>query len=71
MNGQMMTIARYLAREAVKREMYAQGIKLREVEAGELSRAANRYVEDPSGDHRAGHCTILGLCEERRNQTPT
>jgi len=46
MNGAVMTIARYFAREAVKRELYSQGIKLREVEAVELSRAANRYVED-------------------------
>jgi len=57
MNGAVMTIARYFAREAVKREMYAQGIKLREVEAGELGRAANRYVE--------GHPEIIELATAR------
>jgi len=46
MNGAVMTLARWHAREAVKKELYAQGIKLREVEACELSRAANRYVDD-------------------------
>ena len=58
MNGAVMTIARYFAREAVKREMYAQGIKLREVEAGELGRAANRYVE--------GHPEIIELATAPR-----
>jgi hypothetical protein len=46
MNGQVWTLARWHAREAVKQELYAQGIKLREVEASEISRAANRYVDD-------------------------
>ena len=46
MNGAVMTLARWHAREAVKKELYAQGIKLAHVEASEISRAANRYVED-------------------------
>jgi hypothetical protein len=46
MNGAVMTLARWHARQAVKKEMYAKGIKLREVEASEISRAANRYVDE-------------------------
>ena len=44
MNGAVMTIAKYSAREAVKRELRAQAIKLQTVEASELSRAANDYL---------------------------
>jgi hypothetical protein len=41
-----MTIARYYARGAVKRELRSRGIKLVHVEAGEITRAANQYIED-------------------------
>ena len=46
MNGAVMTLARWHARQAVKRELYAQGIKLAHVESCEITRAANQYVED-------------------------
>jgi hypothetical protein len=46
MNGAVMTLARYRARETIKRELRAQGIKLASVESCEITRAANRYVED-------------------------
>ena len=46
MNGAVMIIARYHAREAVTRELRAQGIKLIHVEACEITRAANQYVDD-------------------------
>ena len=46
MNGAVMTLARYYARQAVKRELYAQGIKLASVECCEITRTANRYVDD-------------------------
>ena len=46
MNGAVMTLARWHAREAVKAQSRAQGIKLIHVEAGEISRAANQYVDD-------------------------
>jgi hypothetical protein len=46
MIGAVMTIARYPAREAVKAQLRAQGIKLIYVESCEPTRAANRYVED-------------------------
>ena len=57
MNGAVMTLARWYARQAVKRELYAQGIKLACVEASEITRAANRYVED--------HPEIIAFAEER------
>jgi len=44
--GAEMTIARYYARGAVKRELRSRGIKLVHVEAGEITRAANQYIED-------------------------
>jgi hypothetical protein len=46
MNGAVMTLARWYARQAVKRELYAQGIKLASVEASEITRAANRYIDN-------------------------
>ena len=46
MNGSEMVLARYYAREAVKRELYSQGIKLVHVEAGEITRAANVYLDN-------------------------
>ena len=41
-----MTLARYHARETIKRELKAQGIKLASVESCEITRAANRYIDD-------------------------
>ena len=46
MNGAVMTLARWHARQAVKRQLYAQGIKLQSVESREITLAANRYVEE-------------------------
>jgi hypothetical protein len=46
MNGAVMTLARYHARETIKRELKAQGTKLASVESCEITRAANRYIED-------------------------
>ena len=46
MYGAVMTLARWHARQEIKRQLYAQGIKLTHVEAGEITIAANRYIED-------------------------
>jgi hypothetical protein len=46
MNGAVMTLARWHARQAVKRQLYAQGIKLQSVESCEITIAANQYVVD-------------------------
>jgi hypothetical protein len=46
MNGAVMTLARYHARQTIKRQLLAQGLKLSHVEAGEITRAANQYVDD-------------------------
>ena len=56
MNGAVMTLARWHARQAVKRELYAQGFKLAHYEASELTRKANRYIED--------HPEIVALASE-------
>ena len=57
MNAAVMTIARYHAREAVKQELRSKGIKLQQVEASEISRAANRYIDD--------HPEIIAFASER------
>ena len=57
MRGAEMTIARYYAREAVKRELRSRGIKLQHVEAGEITRAANQYIVD--------HPEIIAFASER------
>jgi len=46
MNGAVMTLARYHARETIKRELRAQGLKLAHYEASELTRKTNAYIED-------------------------
>jgi hypothetical protein len=46
MMGAVMTLARWNAKQVIKRQLYAQGIKLASVEACEITRAANRYIED-------------------------
>jgi hypothetical protein len=57
MTGAEFTIARYYARQAVKRELQAQGIKLAHVEACEIVRAANQYIDD--------HPEIIAFASER------
>ena len=57
MTGAEMTLARYYAREAIKRELKGQGINLSHVEGCEITRAANQYVED--------HPEIIAFATER------
>jgi hypothetical protein len=46
MNGAVFTLARWEARQIIKRQLYDQGVKLQTVESREISIAANRYVDD-------------------------
>ena len=57
MLGAVMTLARYEARQIIKRQLYAKGIKLAHVESCEITIAANRYIED--------HPEVLVLATER------
>jgi hypothetical protein len=57
MTGAEMTLARYYAREAVKRKLRSQGIKLQRVEAREITVAANQYIDD--------HPEIIAFASER------
>jgi hypothetical protein len=57
MTGAEFTLARYYAREAIKKELRAQGIKLYHVEASEITRKANDYITD--------HPEIIALASER------
>jgi hypothetical protein len=73
MSGAVMTIARYFAREAVKQELRSKGIKLQLVEAGEISRAANRYVDDhpeiiAMATARYEDCVKRGVLKPPRNR---
>jgi hypothetical protein len=59
MTGAEWTLARWHARKAVKQELLGQGLKLSHVEASEISRKANQYIED--------HPEVLALaCESYR-----
>jgi hypothetical protein len=55
--GAEFTIARWYARRAVKQELLAQGLKLSHVEAGEISRAANVYLDN--------HPELIAFATER------
>jgi len=73
MNGPVMTIARYHAREAVKQELRSQGIKLQQVEAGEISRAAIVYLDNypeliTFATERYWDCVKRGLLKPPRNR---
>jgi hypothetical protein len=57
MTGAEMTLARYYARQAIKRELLAQGLKLSHVEASEITKAANQYIDD--------HPEIIAFASER------
>ena len=46
MYGAVMTLARYEARQIIKRQLYAKGIKLAHVESREITIAANQYIDD-------------------------
>jgi hypothetical protein len=55
--AQVMTLARYYAKQAVKAQWLGQGIKLVHVEANELSRAANVYL--------GNHPELIAFATER------
>jgi len=57
MNGAVMTLARWYATKAIKRQLYEQGIKLQHVESCEITKAANQYIED--------HPEIIAFATER------
>ena len=57
MTGAEWTLARYYAKQAVKRELQAQGIKLAHVEACVIVRAANQYIDD--------HPELIAFATER------
>jgi hypothetical protein len=57
MTGAEWTLTRYYAKQAVKRELQAQGIKLSHVEACEIIRSANQYIVD--------HPEIIAFASER------
>jgi hypothetical protein len=57
MNGATMTLARYYAKQAVKEQWRAAGLKLQNFEASELSRAANAHLDN--------HPELIAIATER------
>ena len=57
MTGATMTLARYYAKQAVKEQLRAAGLKLHDFEASELARAANAYLDD--------HPELIAFASER------
>jgi hypothetical protein len=57
MNGAEWTLARHYARQAVKRELLGQGLKLSHIEPCEITAAANKYIDD--------HPEIIAFATER------
>ena len=56
MNGAVMTIARWHARQTIKKELLSQGLKLSHIEACEITIAANQYIDD--------HPEVIALASE-------
>jgi hypothetical protein len=56
-NGAVMTLARWEARQIIKRQLYAKGIKLATVESREITIAATQYVDQ--------HPEVIALATER------
>ena len=72
--GQVMTLARYYAQQAIKRELQAQAIKLVHVEASEIARAAIQYIDDHPeiisfATARCEDCVKRGLLKPPRNRS--
>ena len=70
MNGAVMTLARYHARQVIKRELYAQGIKLAHIEACEITRKANQYIEDHPEIVAFATEQLPQSCRKRPTATP-
>ena len=57
MKGAVFTLARYEARQIIRRQLKDQGIKLATVESREITIAANKYIDD--------HPEVIALATER------
>ena len=57
MHGAVMTLSSMGRKAIIKRQLYAQGIKLQSVESREITIAANKYVDD--------HPEVIALATER------
>ena len=73
MTGAEFTIARYYARQAIKRELLGQGLKLSHLEASEITRKANQYIDDHPelitfATERYQDCVKRGYLKPPRNQ---
>jgi hypothetical protein len=66
MNGGEVTLARYYAKRAVKAQWRAAGLKPEYIEASELHRAANTYLDQHPAELIAKACAAL----ERFAQKP-
>jgi hypothetical protein len=46
LHAAIIAIARYEARQIIKKQLYAKGTKLQSVESSEITIAADQYIED-------------------------
>ena len=60
MDGAVMTLARWHARQAITKELLAQGLKLSHIEARDITIAANRYIDE--------HPEVIALAAEKLPQ---
>jgi hypothetical protein len=69
MNGAVMTLARYYGRQAVKRELLAQGLKLSHIEACEITKAANQHIIDHPEIIEQARTTLISWKNERSSNS--
>jgi hypothetical protein len=68
MNGAVTTLARYYAKQAVKREWLRHGIMLSHVEPSELHQAANVYLSQHREELIERACAALMTFAQRKKR---
>jgi hypothetical protein len=64
----VFTLARWLARKAVKAEWQAQGLRLQSFEPRELNKAATTYLDQHRDDLVAHVCAYLERFAQKRRR---
>jgi len=67
-SAHVFTLARWLARKAVKAEWRDQGLRLQSIEPGELNSAAAAYLEEHRGDLFAQARAYLERIAQKRKR---
>jgi hypothetical protein len=67
MTGAEWTLTRFYARQAVKRDLL--GLKLSHIEASEITKAANQYIEDHPEIIEQARSTLISWKNERSSNS--